>query len=459
MAKLVARLLLKAEQAKYRQLMERWHYLGPLTSSLGTALQYVVEDHTGEWFALLDFGYASLKNASRDDWLGWSRAQKEKRLRYVVTNTRFLVLPAAKRSHCAPSQALSLVLRRLKGDWAQYHGHPVLLVETFIDPSRFQGTCYRAANWLRIGETKGFGRDSDHYFEHGAKKDVYVYQLHRYARKILSSSGFAHPFLTAEQPREPTMVDINQLPLEGDDGLLAALECIRDKRKTRGQRYSLRSLLALVVCGMLSGCDSFQAFYEFGQNLSHEARKRLGFRPFNMPTEKVFRYTLNNIDAAAFDKLVSQWVLRRTPKLRGRVLAVDGKTMRASRTNSGKAPHLLSAVLHNDGLVVAQHQVPDKTNEIIEVKDLLDPLPIEGATVTFDAMHTQLATAHYLNERRADYVMTVKDNRKDLVRLIESLPEEAFSPSADTPRQGARTNRKQNHSGGKSPRQLQFPFC
>ena len=181
----------------------------------------------------------------------------------------------------------------------------------------------------------------------------------------------------------------------------------------------------------------------------------LGFRIWNMPTEPVIRHTLNAIDAQQFDSLVSAWIQKSVPRFRNRVLAVDGKSMRAARTADGRPPHLLSAILHHDGLVIANRQIPDKTNEIPEVEKLLAPLPLKGATITLDAMHTQWRTAEFIvHEKRADYVMTVKENQKELLKRIERLPEEAFSPSTDNHRQGTRQSGNQNHSD----RQVTLPL-
>lgn len=108
--------------------MERLHYLGAIKSNLGKALQYVIEDGvSGEWLALLDWGYGSLKNSARDAWIGWDKELRDARLKYVVTNTRFLILPEGRKHKHLASQVLSLVTKRLSDDWARYHGHHVLV--------------------------------------------------------------------------------------------------------------------------------------------------------------------------------------------------------------------------------------------------------------------------------------------------------------------------------------------
>ena len=115
--------------------MEKLHYLGVSESNLTKLLQYVVEDEKGEWVSLLEFGYSALKVTARDRWIGWDAEQKRERLRYVVNNTRFLVIPWAKeRYSCIASRALSLVIKRISEDWARYRGHHILMLETFVSP-------------------------------------------------------------------------------------------------------------------------------------------------------------------------------------------------------------------------------------------------------------------------------------------------------------------------------------
>jgi hypothetical protein len=430
MKQLRVRLVKVQEKGKYQELMGKYHYIGALTSNLGKALQYVAEDNeTGEWYALLDWGYGSLKNPSREEWLGWDKENKDGRLKYVVTNTRFLILPGMPRVKNLASQVLAKNVRRLSDDWARYHGHHVVLAETFVDISRFKGTCYKAANWIDIGLTKGFARSNKKYIEHGERKKVLVYPLHPNAREILSSKRFPSRLIMPEFPTM-TNIDLNRLPLIGKDGLFEALARVEDTRGKQGRRYKLQSILALTLCAVLTGIDSFHGIFEFGRALPLEIRLKLGFRKGISPDEETIRLNLNRIDALHFDQVVSAWLARNAPKYKGRAIAIDGKTMRATRKEDGKQAHILSAVLHHDGITLGTVAIPDKTNEIPMVETLLGPLSIEGDIVTFDALHTQRKTADFVVlEKHADYMMTVKDNQPELLEKLNRLPEESFSPS------------------------------
>jgi len=438
--------------------MARFHYLGAVQSNLGKALQYVVEDaSSGEWLALMDWGYGSLKNSTRDAWIGWDKELRDARLKYIVTNTRFLILPDGRKHECLASQVLSQVTKRLSDDWARYHGHHVLVAETFVDIKRFAGTCYRAANWVDVGLTQGFGRSNKRYIEHGERKRVFVYPLIRDARKILCSTGVPHMLIASRQEKFG-MIDVNRLPLVGEGGLLDALSEVKDGRFRRGVRYKLSSILAITVCAVLCGIDSFRGITEYAANLPLEVRKRFGFRRGKAPDEETVRKTLNKIDAAQFDSVTRKWINTHCPSLRGKVLAIDGKSMRASRTESNTIPHILSVVLHHDGIALATIKVDDKTNEIPIAQQVLAELPLSGSIVTLDALHTQKETARIIvQEKYSDYLMTVKDNQKELLEKIQRLPEEAFSPSVLRNNESSRQSRNSLDSGRAYRQEELFP--
>ena len=159
------------------------HYLG-YRGPVGETLAYLVRDCHGRDLACVLFGAAAWKTRPRDAWIGWDDATRARRLLYVANNSRFLILPWVRVPHLA-SHVLACVLRRLSVDWQAKYGHPVHLVETFVDRERFKGTCYRAANWVCVGQTQGRSRqDRDHVLRVPIK-DVYLYPLARDFRRRL----------------------------------------------------------------------------------------------------------------------------------------------------------------------------------------------------------------------------------------------------------------------------------
>jgi hypothetical protein len=159
----------------FNGLLAHEHYLGH-RNTVGENLRYLVRDRHGRPVACVLFGSAAWKCADRDAFLGWDRPRRERNLQRLTNNTRFLIPPWVQVPHLA-SHVLGLIARRIRADWQAKYGHPVHALETFVDRSRFKGTCYRAANWLRLGETRGRTRNDRHTRIHVAVKDVYLYPL------------------------------------------------------------------------------------------------------------------------------------------------------------------------------------------------------------------------------------------------------------------------------------------
>jgi hypothetical protein len=187
---LVVRPIQPGERTGWRLFMDRYHYLGHGVP-VGEHLLYAA--FLGEdMVALLGWAAAAFRVPAREEYVGWDEETKRRRLHLVVNNMRFLVPPWVRVKHLA-SKVLALNLRRLSSDWEAAYGHRVLLAETFVDTSRFRGTCYRAANWHYLGQTAGRSKRGNAYLYGAVPKAVYVYELHRRARSLLSGSGEVRP--------------------------------------------------------------------------------------------------------------------------------------------------------------------------------------------------------------------------------------------------------------------------
>jgi hypothetical protein len=426
------------ELSRWRAEMERHHYLGDGVI-VGETVRHVAEEG-GRWVALVAWGAAALKSRHRDAWIGWDEATKYRRLSLVTNNVRFLVLPGARVPHLA-SAVLARSVRRLSRDFEARYGHPVLLAETFVDVERFRGTCYLAANWIRLGETRGMARKGRGYEAHGRKKALLVYALEPRAREVLAA-----PMLSPEILRRSSMasmpalyVDVNKLPLDGAGGLMEALRMVVDPRSRRGRRYPFETVLALAAMACLSGAKSYEAIAEWAKDLPKELLRRMRCWCWRAPCESTFRRILQGVDADDVDRRVGAWLADLAK--RG-AIALDGKVLRGSGDAGKPAVHLLSAITHTDGVVVAQQQVAEKSNEIPGAKLLLADLDLEGVTVTADAMHTQTNLARFLvEEKKADYVFVAKDNQPTLRADIEAVAWESLPPSGPDDRQGTRPDR------------------
>lgn len=170
----------------FKQLINRWHYL-EYRIPFGAHLRYIVESQKlpGRFLACLQFSSPAWKMAPRDAWIDWTDGQRRRNLQYIVSNSRFLILPWVSVRSLA-SKILSLAIRQLPLDWQSLYGYRPLLLETLVDSSRFPGTCYRASNWIYLGKTQGRGRmDRDHTSHGEAIKNIYIYPLCRNARRRL----------------------------------------------------------------------------------------------------------------------------------------------------------------------------------------------------------------------------------------------------------------------------------
>ena len=166
----------------HNEYIERYHYLGyqPLP---GAQLRYFVRAD-GRIVALLGFGAAAWKTQPRDLFIGWNAEQREARLHLLINNARFLILPWVRCKNLA-SCILGMAARRLAQDWQLHYGYSPVLLETFVELPRFRGTCYRAANWSLLGETKGRGKLDVHNRASLPKKAIWVYPLSKDFRKVL----------------------------------------------------------------------------------------------------------------------------------------------------------------------------------------------------------------------------------------------------------------------------------
>jgi hypothetical protein len=175
----------RTERAWVKAALARFHYLG-FVGAVGENLQYIIRDGQHRSLACMVFGAAAWKCQDRDQFIGWSAEQRQKNLALVANNTRFLILPWAKIAHLG-SWILGQVAGRISQDWQGKYGHPVVLLETFVERERFRGTVYRAANWQAVGVTAGRSRQDRHTCLQVPVKDIYLYALQRRFREVLAA--------------------------------------------------------------------------------------------------------------------------------------------------------------------------------------------------------------------------------------------------------------------------------
>jgi len=423
----VVRPIRPAERARWEQLLEQHHYLGcrPL---VGEAMRYVALEGT-RWLALLSWTTGAFKCAPRDRFIGWAPRLQFARLAWIANNARFLILPGARVPNLA-SRVLALNLRRLSADWRERYDHGIALAETFVDPQRFSGTCYRAAGWRELGETRGFARRAGRYVAHGVKKRLWV----RVVDPRLFSR-LADPDPGPELPPARPSGGVMPISATQADGLWQALLSLPDPRSKQGQRHSKTSILALAVCAVLGGARTVDAIAQAAKLYPQSLLKRFNcwFSPrtqrYKAPSEPTFRRFLRTVEPEALEKVLGRWLSEHIGD--DDVLAIDGKTLRGARRADGSVVRLLAAFSTTSQVVLAQREIPPETNEIPVAHEVLEELPLEGKTVVADALHTQKELAQKVVGQGADYCFVVKDNqpqlREDIATYFRSA---AFPPSA-----------------------------
>ena len=195
------RLVRPEEEGRWEELMIQHHYLKS-ARMVGEQLRYVVE-YQGEWLALLGWAAASYHLKGRDGLIGWSDNQRRARLHLVANNARFCRLGEPGQYPNLACRALALNLARLSQDWQAKYGHPIVLVESFVDLELFRGTAYKASGWKALGTTAGFKRVSQDFYEaHERPKQLFVRELFKHAARGLRGRELPASWGAQEQPIE-----------------------------------------------------------------------------------------------------------------------------------------------------------------------------------------------------------------------------------------------------------------
>ena len=244
------RLLRAEERARFDALLCAEHYLHNATL-VGATLRYVAVAPDGRWLALLAWSSPALHLRPRDRWLGWSEPQRAARLRLIAQNSRFLLLTDRHHSPNLASHLLARCTRRLATDWLAAHGHTVLVAESFVDPERYEGTCYNAAGWTSLGATGGFARDyRDFYLDLEHPKQLWVRALHPQARTWLCApvlpANLAAQVPAPSPPCPYQSAQFGSLWQRYHDRLPAP-------RARRGKRHLLATILSIAAAATVVG--------------------------------------------------------------------------------------------------------------------------------------------------------------------------------------------------------------
>ena len=414
-----------ALRARAQALLVAHHYLGGV-QAVGEQVHYAVSDGQGAWVAVLIFAAAALHLAARDRWIGWSDEQRRRRLALVVNNVRFLLLPERTVPNLG-SAVLSRVLARLSDDWQARYAHPVLVVETFVDPQRFQGTVYQASGWSELGRTKGHGRKArDYYEEHDRPKRLFARELHKNARRSLQAEHLK-PALAAVEAKVPVRSTLKAAALQS---LSEHFRAVPDYRQRLGQ-YPLYALLGMVAAAYLADAPRGQKdLARFARRLSSAQRAALGVRrteagEYPAPSQPTFSRMFARVSPEQIEQvlLAHQYQVRGAPPAK-ELVVLDGKVP----GHSGGL-NVVTAVTVPGLHYLGSEVVADKSNEIPAVRTLCQRLELEGRLVSIDALHTQTQTARdVVLAHGGDYLLTVKGNQPSVATVVQAQVPDPGSP-------------------------------
>jgi hypothetical protein len=339
---------------------------------------------------LLVFSGAAKHLKHRDQWIGWTHEQRRRRLSLVTNNSRFLLLPEFSVPNLG-SRVLRLTLQRLPADWQTRYGHPVEVVETFVDPAQFCGTVYTASGWTELGQTDGWGRrQRDYYVKHDKPKRLFVRALHRNSCRRLQAEHLK-PDLALVEAKVPARCTKRVQEIRS---IVDHFKTLPEYRE-RVESYPLFSLAALIFLAMLCEAPRGQTDLEkFARGLNQGQRRSLGIRRnrqgrYPAPSQSTFSRFLAGLDATKLnEQLLQIQRLLRGPAPQ-ELVVLDGK-----EPKHGSGASVLTAVTVPSQHYLGSAMVDEKTNEIpVAQQELIPPLDLAGRFVSLDALHTQDQTA------------------------------------------------------------------
>lgn len=410
-----------AEQLRWNDLVVEQHYLKS-SSMVGEQIRYVAE-FNGQWLACIGCSAATLKSALRSKFLKWTPAQEKQRQQLIIQNSRFLILNGVSVPNLA-SRCLSLLGKRISADWKETYGHPVYLLETFVEHGR-DGTCYKACGWIELGDTKGYKRVPGGYEKHGQLKKYFVYPLRRDAQSILGSEK-------TPDDKPLNYLDLELLPLDSSeqkpsihDILKKHFPRVKIPGKTGGG-YPLDVIMGLILAGFICGIKDSHNISAWSRELSDKFKRLLrcpykekkGKFMYLAPSPNTIRNALQKVDPKILEQAMAEWAKLCGINSEKTVLALDGKVLCGAKTNTDRAPNHVTLYDVKSGVVIDQELVPNKTSEVTVARDIFERNSIAGSLITLDAAHTNPETANLITQKKKPML----SSSSKIINLHFSMP-------------------------------------
>ncbi len=420
----VVRLARPDEVCRWNRVVDRHHYLG-FKQFAGRGLRYVFT-WRGRWIGAAGWQTGAFRCAPRDRWMGWRRKEPFERLHLIGNHTRFVILGGRRAFRGLASFALLRMQRRLSDDWKAAYGNPLLVAESFVSPTKFRGTLYKAANWKYVGRSKGYARANGRYTDpHGEAKDLYVVPLRRDACRRLRDRA---PLPAAWELRATQ----SGRPARELRSMYQHFAALSDFRRAQGRKHGIASVLCVILLARLANRHGAVAAARYAKAMTQKDLAQIGAwkNPDTGRYEPVSKSTvhrvLQNTDPAWIEEALRRWA---QPRLRvGHAIAVDGKRIRGANRTGEDQYETVSRIEHGTGMPVSILNDPDEGGEIAAVHAALETAPVAGRLLTLDALHTTRETARLIVETHgADWMMTVKGNAPKTFETFESINWETTS--------------------------------
>ena len=393
------------EHARCEQELATHHYLP--TARVAGDRGWQIAECDGRWVAVILWCAAAKRLKAREEWIGWDPRTRAERLKLVVQQARFCLL------HQQPnlaSRVLGESVRHLPEWWQQKHGYTPLLAETFVDPERFAGTCYRAAGWSEAGTTSGHRRAGRDYYQPGAGLKTLWLKALRPDAALRLRGPLEHlpPECRAAQP--VAAMGVLPVTLAQAESLCAAFARVPDPR-ARNSHHRLAPVLTIIALAILMGRQRPADFVRLAQQLNARQREALGYyRPPGKkvrvaPGRDVFYTLLGRVEPHALAAVLNAWLQAQHGQL-PQALALDGKAV------TDRLAQVVSLVAHETGATVAVAPVlaVAKEHEVPAARALLAATALAGALVSLDAGHANHDTARTIVSADGEYLIQLKGN-------------------------------------------------
>jgi hypothetical protein len=402
------------------------HYLRNVTL-VGEHLRYALI-FKGQWLAVATWSSSAFHLKARDAFIGWSSEQCRRRRALVANNSRLLVMPGCHSPNLI-SRFMKLMLSQLSEDWEKRWGHPIALVETFVDPRFYQGTAYKASGWAHLGRTAGWKRQADDFYEKNeTPKQIWVRELVKKACVKLRAPELPAAWVKVEEAVPPHCT----AKVEEIRSLMQAVQAeVPEFRRAQALAYPIMGLICLMVMAAAQGVVRGPLdLANYADTLSQAQLRALRFfrdprtGDVRCPKKTTFTRVLHALDDDAIERVLLRWQNQILGPQQDRIVIIDGKKIRHGGVE------IVNAV-NSAGRYLGSVVTASKSNEIPAGRQLLGSLNLLGKIVLADALHTQDETARQiLQEQGGDYLLTVKGNQPTVQKTLESLfTKQAFSPS------------------------------